>query len=255
MKRIAFFAYGLICYLMFLGVFAYLAGFLSNVLVPKSINSGVAGPIFAAVAINVGLLVLFGLQHSVMARPSFKAIWTRIIPKPIERATYVLATNIVLVALFFFWQPLDLVLWDLGHPAARAALWTLFAAGWGLVFVSTLLLNHFDLFGLRQVWLHLLWRPYTHLKFKTPLFYKWVRHPLYVGWMTAFWATPTMTLGHLLFAAMMTGYMLIAIRLEERNLVQFHGRAYADYRRRVPMLIPRLLRRRPHDQLEAPATA
>ena len=245
MKRIAFFAYGLVSYLLSLAVFAYLAGFLVNAIVPRSIDAPAGGdmPLGLALLINIGLLALFGVQHSLMARPSFKKSWTRLVPEPIERSTYMLFTNAAMIAMFLFWQPIDQVIWNVSHPVASVALWAIYAAGWGVVLFATFLINHFDLFGLRQVWLQWRRRPYTHLRFKTPLFYSVVRHPLYVGWMIVFWATPTMTLGHVLFASALTAYMLIAIKFEERNLIEFHGPEYERYRRRTPMLVPRLRRR------------
>jgi protein-S-isoprenylcysteine O-methyltransferase Ste14 len=175
-----------------------------------------------------------------MARPTFKKWWTRIVPVPAERSTYVLASNLALIALFVFWQPLPAVVWDAQQPALRGALWALFVCGWLMVLIATFLINHFDLFGLRQVWLHFRGRRYTHLPFATPLVYKHIRHPLYVGWITAFWAIPTMTVGHLLFAAAMSSYILVAIVFEERNLVEHHGRTYQEYRRRTGKLLPRL---------------
>jgi len=245
MTRIAFFVYGLVCYLVSLGTFLYAVGFIGNVGVPVSIDSRPLGPTGVAVATDLGLLLLFALQHSVMARPAFKRWWTRIVPEPIERATYVLASSLALILLFWAWRPLGGVVWDVAAPAARAVLHGLYGMGWGLVLVSTFLINHFDLFGLRQVWLHLHGEPYTHLRFSTPGPYRWVRHPLYVGWLTVFWATPTMTLTHLFFALVTTGYILSAIRWEERDLVGLHGSTYETYRKRVPMLIPRLRRSLP----------
>jgi protein-S-isoprenylcysteine O-methyltransferase Ste14 len=174
-----------------------------------------------------------------MARPAFKRIWTRLIPQPIERSTYVLASCAVLFLLMWQWRGIDATVWDIRHPVGRAAMWVLFAAGWLLVPFVTLLIDHFDLFGLRQVWLHLRGRAYEALPFRVPLFYKHVRHPLYIGWTIAFWATPTMTVGHLLFAAVLTGYMGLAALVEERDLVDHFGPAYEDYRRRVPMFVPR----------------
>jgi len=248
MRRSLVLAYGLVNYAVFLGVFLYLAGFLGNLLVPRGIDSPAEGPLWVAVLVNTLLIAVFGLQHTVMARPTFKQWWTRFVPEPIERSTYVLLTNAALILLFWQWRPMGGVVWDVAHPAGRAALYGLFAFGWLTVFVSTVLINHFDLFGLRQVWLYFRGKPYTHLGFQTPGPYRYVRHPLYVGWITAFWATPTMTVAHLLFAAGMTAYILIAIRFEERNLVDYHGEAYAEYRRNVPMLIPRPSRRNPQGE-------
>lgn len=238
MRRWLVFLYGVVNYVIFLGTFLYLAGFLGNLLVPKSIDSGTVGPLSSSLAIDVLLIGLFGLQHTVMARPTFKVWWTHLVPRPIERSTYVLFTNVTLGILFCCWQPIPTVVWDVAAPAGRTAMYGLFAFGWLTVLVTTFLINHFDLFGLRQVWLYLRGKPYTHLRFVSPGPYRFVRHPLYVGWMMAFWATPTMTVGHLVFAAATTAYMLVAIWFEERNLLEFHGDHYAEYRRRTPMLIP-----------------
>jgi protein-S-isoprenylcysteine O-methyltransferase Ste14 len=239
MTRIAFFIYGVVCHLLFLLVYAYMVGFVGNILVPISIDSGPAAPLGTAIAIDVLLIVLFTLPHSVMARPSFKQAWTRIVPKPIERSTYVLFSCVLMVLLMWQWRPIGDVIWDVQSTAAKGLLYGLFAFGWLMVPMVSLLINHFDLFGTRQVWLHLKGKPYTHLPFRTPMIYKRIRHPLYVGWMTAFWAIPTMTLGHLLFASLMTVYMLIAIWFEERNLVEHFGDAYVRYQSRVPVLVPR----------------
>ena len=200
------------------------------------------------------LIALFGVQHSVMARPSFKRWWTKFVPEPIERSTYVMFTNAALILLFAFWQPIGGTVWEVQNPAGRAALWTLYALGWLAVLATTFLINHFDLFGLRQVWLYFRGKPYTHIGFRTPGPYQFVRHPLYVGWITAFWATPTMTLTHVVFALGLTTYILIAIPFEERNLIQYHGKNYADYRRRVPMLIPGIGKRGGKRREETPPT-
>jgi methanethiol S-methyltransferase len=239
MARIVYFAYGVFCHLLFLGLYGYMAAFFASLpLIPKTIDSPATVPWGWALAIN-GLLVLaFGLQHSVMARPGFKQVWTRVIPQPIERSTYVLASCIALAGLIAFWQPINVVVWDLPAGAGRWTLWSLFAAGWLMVPLVSLMINHFDLFGTRQVWLHLQGKPYTPLPFRTPLLYKRVRHPLYIGWALAFWATPTMTAGHLALAAALTGYMLVAVLFEERDLVAHFGRPYEEYRRRVPAFVP-----------------
>jgi len=240
MKRIAAFTYGVICYAIFFGTFLYAIGFVGNLFVPKSIDSTPAGPLGQALLINALLLGIFAVQHSVMARPAFKRWWTRFVPKPVERSTYVLFSSLALIALFVFWQPIGGVIWDVQDPVGQAVLYGLFAFGWGLVLVATFLINHFDLFGLRQVWLHLRGKEYRPLNFGTPGLYKIVRHPLYVGWFFAFWATPTMTAAHLFFALLTTAYILIAIRFEERDLVAEHGARYSEYRKQVPMLVPRL---------------
>jgi protein-S-isoprenylcysteine O-methyltransferase Ste14 len=243
-KRIAFFVYGSLSYLVFLGTFLYAVAFVGNLGVPTALDGARSGPLGVAVAIDVVLLALFAVQHSVMARKWFKDWWTRIVPKPLERSTYVLFSSLALILLFWQWRPLGGVVWTIEDPFARFVLRGLFAFGWGLVLVSTFLINHFDLFGMRQVWLYLLARPYTTLRFGTPGPYRLVRHPLYVGWLFAFWSTPTMTLAHLLFSIATTAYILIAIQLEERDLVREHGDSYETYRRSVPMLIPFTRRRR-----------
>jgi protein-S-isoprenylcysteine O-methyltransferase Ste14 len=239
MRRRLFFIYGATAYVLFLGIYAYMAGFLGNFWVPKSIDSATGEPVAAAVLINLALLALFGVQHSVMARPAFKRIWTRIIPEPIERSTYVMASNAVTILLMWQWRSIDQVVWHVEQPVVRAAIWSVFAAGWLLVPTVTMMIHHFDLFGMRQVWLHLRGRDNESLEFRSPLLYKHVRHPLYIGWMIFFWATPTMTAGHLLFAGVLTGYMVLAVRFEERDLVAHFGEKYEAYRRQVPMFIPR----------------
>lgn len=237
LSRITAFVYGVVCYLAFLGAFLYAVGFLGNFGVPKSMDSGPQMSLLSALAINCALLTLFALQHSVMARPWFKAIWTRLVPTVVERSTYVLFSSLALFVLFWKWQPMGGVIWSVGNSAGQLALNALFAIGWVTVLVSTFLINHFDLFGLRQVWLNLLGHPYSPLAFRTPGFYRYVRHPLYVGWLLVFWSAPTMTAAHLVFALATTTYILVAIQLEERDLVRIHGE-YAEYRKRVPMLIP-----------------
>jgi methanethiol S-methyltransferase len=243
MKRIGVFAYGVASYALFFATFLYAAGFVGNFFVPKSMDSAPVGPFGTSLLINLGLLGLFAVQHSVMARPAFKRAWTRVVPEVAERSTYVLASSLALLLLFWQWRPLGGVVWNVQDPLARGLLHAGFAFGWLLVLATTFLINHFDLFGLRQVWLYLRGRPYTPLEFSTPGPYRLVRHPLYVGWLFAFWSTPTMTMTHLLFAVMTTVYILVAIQLEERDLVHAHPE-YAAYRGRVPMLIPGFLRGR-----------
>ena len=238
MRRTLFFAYGIGCYLLFFVTYAYLACFVGNLFVPWTIDSGPPASLAWAAAIDVALLLAFGLQHSLMARPAFKARWTRLVPEPIERSTYVLASCLVLIVLMWLWRPLDIVIWNISNPVGWWLAMALFATGWLLVPLVSLAINHFDLFGVRQVWLQLLGRPYTPLAFRTPLPYNLVRHPLYIGWGIAFWATPTMTLGHLLFASLLSAYMLAASRVEERDLVAHFGHVYEDYRRRVPAFVP-----------------
>ena len=238
MSRILAFAYGVASYAIFFVTFLYAAGFVGNFAVPKTLDGVPVDPLGTALAVDLALLAIFAVQHSVMARPAFKRRWTRIVPEPIERSTYVLASSLAMLFMFWQWRPLGGVVWDVQHPTGRVVLHMLFASGWLLVLYTTFLINHFDLFGLRQVWLHLQGRAYTRLRFTMPGPYKLVRHPLYVGWLVAFWATPTMTATHLLFAATTTAYILIAIRFEERDLVAAHAQ-YAEYQARVPMLMPR----------------
>lgn len=239
MKRWLFFIYGVGCHLFFLLTYAYMAGFIGGVVVPKTIDTPTSLPIAAAVMVNGVLLALFAVQHSVMARPAFKRRWTRIVPKPIERSTYVLASCLVTIVLMWQWQGIDRIVWDITQPQLRVLMWGLFAAGWLLVPAVSFLINHFDLFGTRQVWLYLCGREYRPLEFRVPLFYKHVRHPLYIGWALAFWATPTMTVGHLLLASVWTLYMAGAAVVEERDLVAHFGEQYREYRRRVPMFVPK----------------
>ena len=243
-KRIAFLTYGSLSYLLFLATFLYAVGFIGNFGVPTTLDGARRAPLGIALLIDTGLLTLFAVQHSVMARKWFKEWWTRMVPKPVERSTYVLFSSVALILMFWLWQPLGGVVWSIEDPFGRAIVRVLFAFGWGLVLLSTFLINHFDLFGLRQVWLHFRGRPYTTLHFGTPGPYRLVRHPLYVGWLFAFWSTPTMTFAHLLFSVATTAYILLAIQLEERDLVREHGDSYEAYRRSVPMLIPFRRRRR-----------
>jgi protein-S-isoprenylcysteine O-methyltransferase Ste14 len=238
LKRSTVFLYGLACYVVFFATFLYAIGFVANLFVPRSMDGPPTGDFVSSLVIDLALLLGFALQHSVMARPGFKRWWTRFIPEPAERSTYVLASSLALIVLFAFWRPLGGTVWSVKEPAAAMVLYGLCACGWLLVLVSTFLINHFDLFGLRQVWFYLTATPYRPISFRTPGPYRLVRHPLYVGWLFAFWATPTMTATHLLFAVATTGYILIAIQLEERDLIASLGDAYSEYRQRVPMLIP-----------------
>jgi protein-S-isoprenylcysteine O-methyltransferase Ste14 len=238
MKRVAALAYGLVCYLIFFVTFLYAIGFVGNLLVPRSIDSGPEASAGLALLIDLVLLGIFAVPHSVMARQGFKQRWTKLVPSALERSTYVLVSSLLLALLFWQWRPLPSVVWDLTHPLGRGILYGLFWAGWALVLVSTFLTNHFDLFGLRQVWLYALGRGYTPVGFKALALYRYVRHPLMLGFLIAFWAAPVMTLGHLLFAAATTVYILVAIQLEERDLLRFHGEAYRAYRKQVSMLLP-----------------
>jgi methanethiol S-methyltransferase len=235
--RITVFIYGVVCYLVTLAAFVYAAGFLANFGVPKSIDSGAQSPFVVGLAINLVLLGVFSLQHSIMARQWFKAAWTRIVPKPAERATYCAFSCAALFLLFWKWEPMGGVIWSVENHSGRVVLYSLYAAGWVIVLSASFLINHFDLFGLRQVWIHLRGREYTPLKFRTPGFYRYVRHPLYVGWFLVFWSAPVMTAAHLVFAAATTAYIFVAIQFEERDLTQIHAE-YAEYRRRVPMILP-----------------
>jgi protein-S-isoprenylcysteine O-methyltransferase Ste14 len=232
-----------LCYLIFFGTFLYAAGFIGNMVVPKSIDSGQAGPLGEALLINAALLALFAFQHSLMARPWFKRAWTRFIPQPAERSTYVLFSSLALIALFWQWRPMGGAVWNVEGQALRIVLYGLCAMGWLIVLISTFLINHFDLFGLRQVYLYLLGKEYKQLAFGTPVLYRHVRHPLYLGWLFAFWATPEMTVAHLVFAIATTLYILMAIQFEERDLVQAHGDEYRSYQKRVPMILPLRIRK------------
>jgi protein-S-isoprenylcysteine O-methyltransferase Ste14 len=243
--------YGVACHVLFLALYAYMAGFVGNFLVPQSIDEPIVGPAGRAVIADLLLLFVFAVQHSLMARQGFKAIWTRVVPRPIERSTYVLASCVVLVLLMWLWQPIGIVIWDVQHPFGRPFLWGLFAAGWLMVPAVSMMISHFDLFGTRQVWLHFRGQPYTTLPFRTPMLYSRVRHPLYIGWALAFWATPTMTAGHLLFAGVLTAYMALAAIVEERDLVAYYGRQYESYRKRVPMFVPSLTARPAETKSEA----
>jgi len=252
LKRLLFLTYGVIAYTTFLGTFLYAIAFVGGAFVPTALDGPATEPMATALAIDLGLLALFAAQHSIMARRWFKAWWTQYVPPVIERSTYVLCASAALLLLFWQWRPLGVEIWTVEHAVARVALLVLCAFGWLQVLVTTFLIDHFDLFGLRQVWLNLLGRPYSRRQFVTPAPYRVVRHPLYLGFLLAFWMTPTMTLAHLVFAGATTAYIVLAIGFEERDLVHEHGRAYQDYRRRVPMLLPRLVRRR--ENVEPSAT-
>lgn len=242
MRRWGYFLYGVTGHLAFLVTYAYMAGFFGNFLVPKSIDTPSSDSTGVAIVINLALVGLFALQHSVMARPWFKDIWTHVVPQPIERSTYVWLSNIFTWILMWQWRGIDTIVWDVQSPSGRAILWGLFAVGWLLVPAVSLMIDHFDLFGSRHVWLYLQGRPYVAQPFRTPMLYSRIRHPLYIGWAMAFWITPTMTVGHLLMVSTLTLYMVIATFFEERDLVRHFGELYQAYQRRVPRFIPKVTR-------------
>ncbi|MDH5711594.1 MAG: NnrU family protein [Gammaproteobacteria bacterium] len=229
--------YGVASYLLFVAVFSYTILFIGNILVTPSLDSIGSSNLTEALLINMGLLTAFALQHSIMARPAFKRVFTRIIPAEIERSTYVLASTVLLGAIVYYWQPMGVVIWEVTNPIAIAAIYTVFALGWAILFTASFQINHFDLFGLRQVWLAFRGRPYSHLPFKTPVLYRYMRHPLYVGMMMGMWAAPTMTIAHLVFALLSTGYILVGVLLEERDLEKALPE-YRQYKKDVPMFLP-----------------
>ena len=241
-NRVFTFLYGAISYIFFFATFLYAIGFIGNFAVRKSMDSVSVSTWPAALLVDLGLLALFAVQHSVMARPAFKRAVARVLPATIERSTYVLASSVALLFLFWQWKPLGGSVWHIQNEVGRWMLYGGFASGWILVLAATFAINHFDLFGLRQVWRHLLGKPQTNLRFEIPFLYRIVRHPLYVGWFLAFWCTPNMTVTHLVFALVTTAYILMAIQLEERDLMEVHAE-YGEYRERVPMLVPGLSRR------------
>jgi methanethiol S-methyltransferase len=244
MTRTLYLLFGVIAYTIFLATFLYLIGFVGNLPgLPRTVDRGPTSDLAAALIVNVSLIALFGLQHSVMARQGFKRAWTRIVPEPIERSLYVLAASLALILLFAFWRPLPATIWSIENDLAASLVWILFALGWLIVLLSTFLISHFELFGLKQVWRHMTGVAAASPQFRQPFFYKLVRHPLYAGFFLAFWATPHMTAGHLLLALGMSTYMLIAIRYEERDLVALFGEDYEAYRRNTGMLTPRMRRR------------
>lgn len=238
MRRMIHFLYGLIAYAVFVGSFTYSIAFVGGFLVPKTIDSGGTAPLGAALLIDTAVLLLFAFQHSGMARQGFKRWWTRIVPWPIERSTYVLFASLALILVLVAWRPIPQVVWDVEHGAARVALWTLFGLGWATVFAATFMIGHGDLFGVQQVWRQLRGRERPADRFRVPGLYRVVRHPIMMGFLIAFWATPTMTVGHLLFAGATTGYILVAVQLEERDLVARFGDRYREYRSQVPAFFP-----------------
>jgi protein-S-isoprenylcysteine O-methyltransferase Ste14 len=242
--RIAAFLYGIVCYLIFFATFLYAIAFLGGFGGWKAIDSGPQGPAGEALAINAALLGIFAVQHSVMARPWFKRAWIRIIPPVAERSTYVLFASLAMILLFWQWRPMGGVVWQVNSPAGRLATYGVYGLGWLLLLAATFLINHFDLFGLRQVYLHLMGREYTALRFRTPGLYRYMRHPIYFAWLCIFWAAPAMTVAHLVFAIATTGYILMAIPWEERDLIRMHGEAYRLYREQVPKILPVRFRRK-----------
>jgi protein-S-isoprenylcysteine O-methyltransferase Ste14 len=239
-RRTAALGYGVVCYAIFFATFLYFIGFVGNFAVPKSIDSGAAGPLGSALLVNAGLLALFALQHSVMARPGWKRVFTRVVPRAIERSSYVLASSAALILLFWQWRPIPTPLFQIENEFAFSALTGVYLLGYAIVLEATLLIDHFDLFGLRQVFLRAAGRTYSEKSFVTPWLYKRIRHPLYAGWIITFWVTPAFSVGHLLFASVMTGYILVAIPLEERDLAAQLGEPYLNWRARTPAFIPRI---------------
>ena len=238
MGKLVAFLYGIVAYLAFAVVIVYAIGFVTGLMVPKTIDSGPASPLVESIVINIVLLTIFALQHSVMARPQFKKWWTTIVPKSVERSTYVLLASLALALVFWQWRPIPGVVWEVKDPTIAASLLYLGLFGWVLVFISTFMINHFELFGLHQVANNLTGNSMPPMKFKTPMLYNVVRHPIYLGFIIFVWATPTMTAGHLLFAAVVTAYIFVGIALEEHDLIEVFGDEYRRYRRRVAMIVP-----------------
>lgn len=245
MARLAALAYGLFCYVFFLVTFLFAIGFVGGLVVPKTIDSGEPAPLIEALIVNTLLLGLFAVQHTVMARPAFKRAWTKIVPKAMERSTFVLAATAVLALILWQWRPMPANVWTVTDPVWVTVLWALFGLGWAVLLTSTFLINHFELFGLTQTWAAFTGREPKGQSFTTPLFYKYVRHPLYLGFIIAFWSAPVMSVGHLFFAAGCTGYILLGIWFEERDLIAHFGERYRQYQRDVGMLVPKL--RAPRD--------
>jgi protein-S-isoprenylcysteine O-methyltransferase Ste14 len=237
-SRVTAFIYGLVCYLVFFATFLYAIGFVGDLIVSKTIDSGAEGPLASALLVNACLLGIFAVQHSLMARQWFKRAWTRIVPEPVERSTYVLFSSLALLLLFWQWRPMGGVVWSVENQAGARAIYGLYFFGWALLLLSTFLIDHFDLFGLRQVWRHLLGREQSPLSFRTPGLYRAVRHPIYLGWLIIFWATPRMTAAHLVFALATAAYIFLAIQFEEQDLIRLYGDVYRRYREQVPMIFP-----------------
>ncbi|MBI4243475.1 MAG: isoprenylcysteine carboxylmethyltransferase family protein [Planctomycetes bacterium] len=242
MGRFVTLIYGLICYAIFFLSFLYAIAFIGNItlngIVPKTIDSGTEGDLTKSLFVNALLLGLFAIQHSVMARQGFKKWWTQIIPKPAERSTYVLLSSLLLCILYWQWEPLLQPIWTLDNETGKLIIQTLFWFGWGIVLISTFMINHFELFGLQQVFYHAKGKEFQYPSFRTPALYKFIRHPIMLGFIIAFWAAPKMTLGHLIFSVATTGYIFIGIMLEERDLVSFHGEKYKKYKKEVSMILP-----------------
>jgi protein-S-isoprenylcysteine O-methyltransferase Ste14 len=244
MSRAATLLFAILAYAIFFATFLYLICFVGNFpFAPVTVDRGPDSPVAVAVVIDLALIAMFGIQHSGMARQGFKRAWTRIVPWPVERSVYVLIASLMLVILFLLWRPIEGTVWDARGSALNMLLWLGFAAGWGIVLLSTFLLNHFELFGLQQAWFHVQGRTAAKPQMRQPLYYRYVRHPLYSGFFLAFWSTPHMTYSHLLLAGGLSVFMLIAIQYEERDLVGLFGRDYEDYRKSAGMLTPRLRRR------------
>jgi len=238
MKKLLVLWFGVVSYLAFFGTILYAIGFVGNLLVPKTIDGDPQTSLVKGLLINGSLLLLFALQHSIMARPAFKRWWTKVIPEPIERSTFVLLASLCLILMMWQWQPIGGIVWSIENTTVTTILYITYFTGWAIVFLSTFMINHFDLFGLRQTWLYFSGKPYTHLKFRLPLFYRFVRHPLYFGFLLAFWSAPVMTVAHLFFALLTTGYILTAIQLEEKDLLTQFGDKYKAYRKLAPMILP-----------------
>ena len=244
MKRVLFLLYGVISYFAFFGTILYAIGFTGNLFVTKSIDGEPQTSLTSAILIDASLLLLFALQHSIMARPAFKRWWTKFVPQPLERSTFVLLASLCLMLMMWQWQPIGGVVWSVKDETLKTILLIAYLLGWGIVFLSTFLINHFDLFGLRQTWLYFSGKPYTELPFRVPFLYRFVRHPLYFGFLIAFWSTSVMTFTHLLFAVLTTGYIFTAITLEEKDLVTHFGDKYVKYKQRIPKIIPFLKKSR-----------